>query len=192
VRGREYLENQGEARLDERRRDLAPWVDQRTKLVWADRWLTGDTTFTLGGLRFDIVAMGPAHAPDDEMVVVPAEHAIFSGDIMTTGRVPYVGNGDTRHWLQSIDRLLAMHPGILIPGHGPVSRDAVHDLAFTRDYLVYLRQAMAKPAADLVPFDEAYAKTDWSRYAHLPAFEPANRINAYGTYLRIEQESLEH
>ena len=32
--------------------------------------------------------------------------------------------------------------------------------------------------------------TDWSRYRDLPAFEPANRINAYGTYLLLEQEAL--
>ena len=43
---------------------------------------------------------------------------------------------------------------------------------------------------ELTPFDEAYAKTDWSRYSALPAFEAANRINAYGVYLRMEQEAL--
>jgi hypothetical protein len=49
---------------------------------------------------------------------------------------------------------------------------------------------MGHAVADMVPFDEAYAHTDWSRYARLPAFEPANRINAYGTYLLMEKESL--
>jgi hypothetical protein len=38
--------------------------------------------------------------------------------------------------------------------------------------------------------DDAYAKTDWTRFRGLPAFEPANRINAWGTYLRMEQEAL--
>ena len=49
---------------------------------------------------------------------------------------------------------------------------------------------MGKAVADLDTFDEAYARTDWSRFAALPAFEPANRINAYGTYLLMEQEAL--
>ncbi len=49
---------------------------------------------------------------------------------------------------------------------------------------------MGKAVADFVPFDEAYARTDWARYAELPAFEAANRINAYGTYLLMERESL--
>ena len=38
--------------------------------------------------------------------------------------------------------------------------------------------------------EEAYARTDWSRFSKVPAFEAANRINAYGTYLTLERESL--
>jgi hypothetical protein len=42
----------------------------------------------------------------------------------------------------------------------------------------------------MVPFEEAYARTDWSRFSKVPAFEAANRINAYGSYLTLERESL--
>ena len=44
--------------------------------------------------------------------------------------------------------------------------------------------------ANGMPFDEAYAQTDWGRFRALPAFDAANRINAYGTYLTLERESL--
>jgi hypothetical protein len=50
---------------------------------------------------------------------------------------------------------------------------------------------MGRAVRDLEPFDEAYAKTDWSRFKALPAFEQANRSNAYGTYLLLEQEELQ-
>jgi glyoxylase-like metal-dependent hydrolase (beta-lactamase superfamily II) len=188
--GRESLEQQAPARLEQRRRDLAPWVDARTRLVPADRWLPGDTSFTLGGLDFDVVHMGPAHAPDDVIVIVRQEQAIFCGDIIVSGRIPFVGEADSRRWLAALDRLLALRPGLMVPGHGPVSRDPARDLAFTRDYLRDLRDRMGRAVAELVPFEEAYAGADWSRYAGLPAFEPANRINAYGTYLLMERESL--
>ncbi len=49
---------------------------------------------------------------------------------------------------------------------------------------------MGKAVADFVSFEEAYRRTDWSRFASLPAFEAANRVNAYGTYLLMERESL--
>ena len=41
-----------------------------------------------------------------------------------------------------------------------------------------------------IEVDEAYAKVDWGRFANVPAFEAANRINAYGTYLLMERELL--
>jgi glyoxylase-like metal-dependent hydrolase (beta-lactamase superfamily II) len=89
-----------------------------------------------------------------------------------------------------MDRMIALAPAVVVPGHGPVSRDVVRDLAGTRDYLAYLREAMGRAARDLEPFDTAYASTDWSKYSGLPAFEQANRANAYGTYLRMEQQEL--
>ena len=84
---------------------------------------------------------------------------------------------------------LALKPTLLVPGHGPVSEQPADDLALTRDYLRYLRQTMGEAAANLEPFDEAYARTDWSRYAALPLFRAANRMNAYNTYLLMEHEA---
>ena len=93
--------------------------------------------------------------------------------------------------VETIEKLIPLQPAVVVPGHGPASRDVGRDLALTRDYLAYLRETMGRAAGNLEGFDEAYARTDWSRFASLPAFEPANRINAYGTYLRMEQEALD-
>jgi glyoxylase-like metal-dependent hydrolase (beta-lactamase superfamily II) len=187
----EYL-NGGEAerRRDQRARDMFPWIDESMKIVRADRWLDDSTSFTMGGVRFDIHPMGPAHSPEDLIVVVPEEGVIFSGDILFAGRLPFVGDADSKRWLERIDQLLALKPRVMITGHGPVSRDPARDLALTRDYLTYLRAEMGKAVEDFVPFDEAYAKTDWSRFSSAPLFEPANRINAFATYLRMESELL--
>ena len=46
-------------------------------------------------------------------------------------------------------------------------------------------------ARDFVPFDEAYEKTDWSKYRSMPAFNESNRVNAYNQYLRLEQEGVQ-
>jgi len=35
-------------------------------------------------------------------------------------------------------------------------------------------------------FDVAYNRTDGPRYSHLPAFEVANRRNAFNTYIRMQ------
>lgn len=188
---REYLDT-GEAdrRLAQRGTDLFPWVDDKLEIVRPDRWLGEETRFTLGGVEFEVLHFGPAHSPEDLIVVVPGEGVIFSGDILFAGRIPYVGEADSKRWLQRIDRLLALKPRIMVTGHGAVSRDPARDLVLTREYLLHLRKVMGKAVADFVPFEEAYAKADWSRFANVPAFEAANRINAYGTYLLMERESL--
>ena len=188
---REYLDGgEGAARLLQRRADLAPWVDGATRLVPADVWLEGNRSFTLGGTQFDIIHLGPAHSPEDVIVVVGQSGVIFTGDILFTGRIPFVGEADSKRWLQTFSGLLDLKPHIMITGHGEPSRNPVADLALTRDYLIYLRQTMGKAVEDFVSFDEAYARTDWNRFAKIPAFEAANRINAYGTYLLMEKESL--
>ena len=60
----------------------------------------------------------------------------------------------------------------------------------TRQYLAYIREAMGKAVEEMTSFDEAYAATDWSQFKDLPAFEAANRRNAYQVYLSMEEELL--
>ena len=180
-----------EERLRQRRNDLFPWVDEHTRVIAPDRWIDGDIDFRLGGVTFRLVYSGGAHSPEDLMMYVVEDRLLYAGDLIFSGRIPYVGNGDSKGWLQAANRMLALSPAVVVPGHGPVSRDVARDLALTHDYLVYLRETMGRAVHELQPFDDVYAKTDWSRFRALPAFEPANRINAWGTYLRMEQETLQ-
>lgn len=183
---RGYLDSEAATlRLEERRRSLAPWVDGTMLLVPADRWLENEVSFKLGGLTFRVFPVGPAHTPEDLAMVVEEENVLFVGDLMFAGRIPFVGDADSKAWIAAIDRVVKFNPKILIGGHGDASRDAAADLHTTRDYLVYLREKMGAAASELEDFEVAYTKTDWSRFAHLPAFEAANRRNAYNTYIRM-------
>ncbi|MEO5732943.1 MAG: MBL fold metallo-hydrolase [Rubrivivax sp.] len=186
--GREYLNSQTAAlRLQASREELAPWIDADTHLVAADRWIDAPLTLQLGSTPIVIQPAGPAHTPEDLVVWLPKQQVLLAGDIVFRNRLPYVGQADSSSWIAALDRLLAADPRIIVPGHGAVSTDARTDLQLTRDYLSYLRQSMTDAARNLTPFDEAYNSTDWSRFEHLPLFRAANRINAYNTYLLMEQ-----
>ncbi|MCZ8252559.1 MAG: MBL fold metallo-hydrolase [Hylemonella sp.] len=176
-------------RLQASRTELAPWIDEDTRLIQADEWLAGDRDLTVGGVRFEIRAVGPAHTPEDLVVYLPSEKVLFAGDLVFRSRIPYVGQADSRHWIVALDRLLSFDATVVVPGHGPLSQQARQDMQLTRDYLVYLRKSMGQAAANLEPFDEAYQATDWSAFEHLPLFRVANRMNAYNTYLLMEQEA---
>jgi glyoxylase-like metal-dependent hydrolase (beta-lactamase superfamily II) len=190
-RAEAYLTSgQASDRLAQRRLDLFPWVDDKTRIVTPDVWLDGDTDFRLGGITFRVLYAEGAHSPEDVMMYVVEERVLFAGDLLFAGRVPFVGTADSKGWLKAMDKMIAVKPAIVIPGHGAASTNVERDLVLTRDYLVYLRETMGRAVADLDSFDDAYARTDWSKFKGLPAFEQANRINAYGTYLLMEQEAL--
>ncbi len=189
--GQTYLNSdEAQQRLQQRRGMLYPWIDDKTHLVSADKWLTGDSTFEMGGLHFELRHVGPAHSTEDMAMFVKEDSVLYSGDLIFKGRVPYVGNADSRLWLQALDKLIAFNPEYLIPGHGTASDTPLEDLKLTRKYLNYVREAMGRAVQNFIPFDEAYEQTDWTQFSKLPAFLDANRANAYNTYLLMEKESL--
>jgi len=176
------------ARLEASRVELAPWIDAQTQLLEPDEWLDGPRELVLGGTRLLLRPVGPAHTPEDLVVFLPAERVLFAGDLVFRGRVPFVGQADSARWIAALDALLALEARVILPGHGSLSDAASADLRLTRDYLAYLRESMGAAARDMEPFDEAYARTDWSRFEHLPLFKVANRMNAYNTYLLMERQ----
>lgn len=175
-------------RLQASRDELAPWIDANTRLVEADEWIDGTRVLERGGVTLRIEPVGPSHTPEDLVVFVAGDQVLFAGDLVFRGRIPFVGQANSRQWIASLNRLLSFDAKVVIPGHGPASESARADMELTRDYLVYLRQTMGRAARDLEPFDEAYQATDWSRFEKLPLFRAANRMNAYNTYLLMETE----
>ncbi|MDI1269650.1 MAG: MBL fold metallo-hydrolase [Polaromonas sp.] len=176
-------------RLETSRQELAPWIDAQTRLVEADEWIDKDKELVVGGVRFQLKHVGPSHTLEDLAIYLPSEKVLFAGDLVFRSRIPYVGQADSRHWIVALDDLLAFDTAVIVPGHGPLSSEARKDMQLTRDYLVYLRTAMGQAARNLEPFEEAYQATDWTRFEHLPLFRVANRMNAYNTYLLLEQET---
>jgi glyoxylase-like metal-dependent hydrolase (beta-lactamase superfamily II) len=187
--GRDYLSSEtARQRLIASRIDFAPWINAETKLIGADVWIDQSYTLTIGGVDFKISRVGPAHAPEDLMIDVPSERVLFTGDLVFRGRIPFVGNADSKGWLQALDEIEKLNPKIIIPGHGAYSSMPIEDIRFTRDYLQYLRKSMTKSAIEMDPFEEAYQQVDWSEYEGMPLFRAANRMNAYNVYLSIQAE----
>ena len=194
-RAREYTESEetpdehADERLDQRRAALAPWVDAKTRVVPPDVTFGDRATITLGGMTFLLLYAGPAHSSSDIMMMVEPAGVLFAGDIVQNGRVPFMNSGDvdTERWLKSLKEVEKLDPKFIIPGHGKPSSAAKDAIAFTHDYIVYVRTAMAKAVDNWTEFDAAYAQTDWSKYNDMPAFKANNKGNAYRLFLEMEQ-----
>lgn len=177
-------------RLTERKQIIGRWLGPQFTLPLPDRWLDKPVDFMMGGVRFSLRHIGPAHSPEDLTMLVEPDGVLYSGDVVYAGRVPFVGDADTRQWLLAIDRLLAMPVRVMVPGHGPASTDPQRDARMTRDYLVFVRTQMGNAVQNFVSFNDAYKQVDWSQFDNEPTFQAANRRNAYNIYLQMEQETL--
>ena len=177
-------------RLDERRFTLDPWVNEDTRLVYPDQYLKQGKKFRLGDVDFVVTVVGNAHSDGDLTLYVEPDRVLFSGDIIFEGRLPYLGDANTRRWVEVLERMEREKLVALVPGHGGVAKDPNEAIGLTRRYLVFLREKMKLAVEDFVPFKEAYDAIDWSDYEDLPAFAEANRRNAYQVYLSMEAEML--
>ncbi len=184
---KEYLNSEtAKQRLSASRAELAPWVDENTKLLEADTWLSHETKLNISGIDLVIKPVGPAHTPEDLVIFFPQDKVLFAGDLLFRGRLPFIGStADTGPWIQALNSFLDFKATVAIPGHGSVSETATADIELLRDYLIYLRKTMGKAVQDLDLFDEAYTATNWSQFENIPMFKFVNRMNAYNTYLQL-------
>lgn len=187
-----YLNSQAARdRLEERRLSLDPWVNDDTRLVWPDHYVDKHQQIEVGGIHFEMTVVGDAHSDADMTVYVKNDRVLYSGDVIFEGRVPFLGSSNTRLWLQALKQMDSSHLNALVPGHGPHQAAPVKAVGLTYRYLAYLREKMGAAVDELIPFDEAYAATDWSAFRELPAFDAANRRNAYQVYLSMQNEAFD-
>jgi glyoxylase-like metal-dependent hydrolase (beta-lactamase superfamily II) len=179
-----------QSRLAERRVSLDPWVNEQTRLVTPDRVIEQDQLLTFGPIKLQLHYLGAAHSDGDLSVLVEPDGVLFTGDIIFEGRLPFVGDANSKRWLESLDALAQRDPKGLIPGHGPAARNPQKALRNTRDYLALLRSSMGEAVENMSDFAEAYEAVDWSAYEKQPAFKETNRRNAYQVFLALEQEML--
>ena len=186
-----YLEGEvAQQRLSERRLSLSPWVDDNTRIVNPDRYVQGEERFSLGEVGIRVVDLGSAHSEGDLVLFVESDGVLFSGDIIFQDRIPFLGSSSSAEWLAILNEMEQAEVAVIVPGHGRAAESPGEIVSLTKNYLAYVRASMQQAVTEWIPFDEAYEMTDWGDFIEYPAFLEANRRNAYGVYLSLEQESI--
>jgi len=131
---------------------------------------TDRLTLHQGRRTIELLYLGRGHTAGDIIVHLPEEGIVISGDLVTAP-TPLVGTTSFPHdFARTLDRLVDLHPRILIPGHGPMLRgdaylpreDALlHALVGQVDSLVAIGDTLAqvRSAVDLAAFRTAFAGT---------------------------------
>jgi glyoxylase-like metal-dependent hydrolase (beta-lactamase superfamily II) len=100
--------------------------------------------------------------------------------------LPIFDNTDTRAWLETYDRFLALEPEVVIPGHGvPTDMDEV--TKYTRDYLIFLRAEVQRLLDEGGTLADAY-EIDQSAYSDLDTYDELAARNAGMVFEAMEFE----
>jgi glyoxylase-like metal-dependent hydrolase (beta-lactamase superfamily II) len=121
----------------------------------------------LGGRRVQLLTWGLAHTRGDQVVFLPDERILFTGDLVEErcfAIFPYFppddADVDGEKWIVVLERLEALEPAIVVPGHGGVGDASV--IRTAREYIVQLRDETRALASAGVGVDEAVEKLDAS------------------------------
>jgi glyoxylase-like metal-dependent hydrolase (beta-lactamase superfamily II) len=105
---------------------------------------TQGATVYLGGTRGVVLRAMPGHTGGDTVVYDAESNVVFCGDLFWNKTLPNLIDASTKPWIETLDTLMKEYPGSkFVPGHGDTAGDAADVRAF-RDYLVFLREAIAK------------------------------------------------
>ena len=106
------------------------------ELVAPTRTFDEALSLTVGARTVELYELGPAHTGGDVAVHLPDAGVVYTGDLVFHGGHPIVWAGPVAHWITACDRLLALEPSIVVPGHGPVADRACVEAE--RAYLSWL------------------------------------------------------
>jgi cyclase len=102
-------------------RMLAAYDFSDIKLILPTLTFERELELDIGGRRVELIEVGPAHTPGDLIVHVPDEKVVFAADLMFVGVTPIMWVGPVENWLAGLDRISALRPKAVVPGHGPLT-----------------------------------------------------------------------
>jgi glyoxylase-like metal-dependent hydrolase (beta-lactamase superfamily II) len=115
-----------------------------TRLVEADRLYDGaEHEIDLGGRKVVLRNWGKAHTRGDQIVFLPGEGILFTGDLAEEKTFPIFpwfppedADIDGANWIRVLDACLVLKPRIVVPGHGEVGGAEI--VRGVRDYIADL------------------------------------------------------
>lgn len=125
---------EGEAK---EREDLRGTRLKPPTLLYRDLMIIDDGTH-----RVELRYFGVGHTHGDGFAWLPQEKILFTGDAAVNGPFNYMGDGDSRAWIETLAKAQKLGAAVVAPGHGPAGDAGVLDAQ--RQYFVALRGEVEK------------------------------------------------
>jgi glyoxylase-like metal-dependent hydrolase (beta-lactamase superfamily II) len=137
-------------------------------------------SFTSGGHSFELTALGPGHGADMLAMVVRPENVAFVVDVVSPGRLPYKDfpGADIAGLIEQTKKIEALDFEIMSPGHSRLGNKA--DATEAREYVEWLRAAVAAELNAGKSAEEVVASLDTSAYSSMMAYDMWRDLNVRG------------
>jgi glyoxylase-like metal-dependent hydrolase (beta-lactamase superfamily II) len=155
--------NSDDAALASLGRKLADWDFSGIELRPPTRTIEDRLALDLEGIAVELLYVGPSHTAGDVILHLPQARIVFTGDILFRRCTPIGWEGTYANWIAALDRIVALAPRLIVPGHGPLC--GVEGPKEMKAYLEYV-QAESKRFFDQgLPALEAAKRIDLGPYA---------------------------
>jgi glyoxylase-like metal-dependent hydrolase (beta-lactamase superfamily II) len=135
-----------------------------------------ETELDLGGRTVQLLTWGVAHTRADQVVFLPDERILFTGDLVEERIFPIYpyfppddADVDGARWIDVLRRLEELDPAVVVPGHGAIGDVSV--IAVAREFHEQLRDGTRRLAAEGLDADEAVARLEPDLLALHPDWE---------------------
>jgi len=133
-------------------------------------------TLDLGGATVELRHFGPAHTLGDQVVFLPEQRVLFTGDLVETRFFPIFpwfppddADVSGSSWIDVLARLESLEPEVVVPGHGEVGgRELIREV---RAYLEDVRDRVRGAAADGRSSEEIKAALEPAIRAAYPSWD---------------------
>ena len=149
---------------------------QGVKLRQADIVFDREATIDLGGVTARLFWWGAAHTKGDELIFVPEDSVLISGDIVQSKLVPNMPNEDASvlGWLAILDRLETLKPRLVVPDHGELGDGSL--IGKERAFLLDVQKRARELKQQGTPVEEAGKLLQVELKARYPDWENLNPV----------------
>ncbi len=180
------ISDQGEQFTLNMYRMVGPWM------IGTEVTLPNDTVqpgmVEIGGHRLELLALA-GHTPSDLVVLDHSTGTLFTGGVVFHNRAPTTPHADLAGWRASLETLDRLEFRLLVPSHGPVSRDH-RPIAQTRDYIDWLEESLSGAAAEGLDMAEVLNMKPPERIAALAVMPAEYQRSVSHLYPALERAAF--
>ena len=132
----ERMRQEGPAGIEEAVREIPAIANDVREVVIdpPDQTFEERATVAVGDRELRLTYLGRGHTDTDIVIEVPGANVLFAGDLLEEGATPSFGDSYPLEWPGTVERVVPLATGAVVPGHG-----AVGDRAFVEAQLAEFR-----------------------------------------------------